>query len=297
MYKIIGGDQKEYGPVDAEQLRRWIQEGRANADTKVQFAGQAEWRPVSAFPEFAAAFGAQADAANQPPKTTPVSAQAVVDPVLAHTTTLDVGACFGRSWALLQKHFWLIVGACAIIFVIHVALGCLPYVGLPAGIVLSGILLGGLYTLLLKLIRGQPAVLGDVFAGFQVATSQLLLTGTIAFLLTFAGLACCILPGIYLYVSWLFAIPLAIDKKLEFWPAMETSRQVVGRQWWVMFALGLLAGILILIGACPCLLIITTPLAFGALAYAYEDVFNPRSVPATDASAPLAASRADAPTT
>ena len=28
MYKIIGGDQKEYGPVTAEQLRLWVTEGR-----------------------------------------------------------------------------------------------------------------------------------------------------------------------------------------------------------------------------------------------------------------------------
>ena len=28
MYKIIGGDQKEYGPIGAEQIRQWIAEGR-----------------------------------------------------------------------------------------------------------------------------------------------------------------------------------------------------------------------------------------------------------------------------
>jgi len=35
MYKIIGADGKEYGPIPAEQLREWIAEGRANAQTKV----------------------------------------------------------------------------------------------------------------------------------------------------------------------------------------------------------------------------------------------------------------------
>ena len=41
----------------------------------------------------------------------------------------------------------------------------------------------------------------------------------------------CILPGIYLGVAWIFTEALVIDKKLEFWPAMELSRKVVSRHW------------------------------------------------------------------
>src|SRR5882762_5576813 len=55
MYKIIGADQKEYGPVSADQIRQWLAEGRANAQTQVRPEGEAEWRPISACPEFAAA--------------------------------------------------------------------------------------------------------------------------------------------------------------------------------------------------------------------------------------------------
>jgi hypothetical protein len=39
MYKIIGADGKEYGPITADQLRAWIVEGRANAQTKVLMEG------------------------------------------------------------------------------------------------------------------------------------------------------------------------------------------------------------------------------------------------------------------
>ena len=62
MYKIIGGDQKEYGPVSAEQMRQWIAEGRAGAQTKAQAEGSADWRPLSAFPEFNDALAVQAGA-------------------------------------------------------------------------------------------------------------------------------------------------------------------------------------------------------------------------------------------
>jgi TM2 domain-containing membrane protein YozV len=53
MYKIIGGDGKEYGSVSAEQIRAWLREGRATLQTLAQVAGSADWRPLSALPEFA----------------------------------------------------------------------------------------------------------------------------------------------------------------------------------------------------------------------------------------------------
>ena len=52
MYKIIGGDGKEYGPVSTDDLRRWITEGRVNAQTQVQAEGSADWQPLGAIQEF-----------------------------------------------------------------------------------------------------------------------------------------------------------------------------------------------------------------------------------------------------
>src|SRR2546423_1412583 len=53
MYKIIGADGKEYGPISTEQLRQWIAEGRANAQTRMLLEGTTEWKPLSEYPEFA----------------------------------------------------------------------------------------------------------------------------------------------------------------------------------------------------------------------------------------------------
>jgi hypothetical protein len=53
MYKIIGADQKQYGPVSADEMRQWIAQGRVNAQTLVQAEGQTDWRPLSTFSEFA----------------------------------------------------------------------------------------------------------------------------------------------------------------------------------------------------------------------------------------------------
>ena len=71
MYKILGADQKEYGPVTADQLTQWIKEGRANAQTQIQAEGTTDWKPLSAFPEFASALGASP--APPPPGVPPPS--------------------------------------------------------------------------------------------------------------------------------------------------------------------------------------------------------------------------------
>jgi TM2 domain-containing membrane protein YozV len=54
MYKIVGKDGQQYGPVNAEQVRAWIAENRANAQTLAQTEGSQDCKPLGSIPEFAA---------------------------------------------------------------------------------------------------------------------------------------------------------------------------------------------------------------------------------------------------
>lgn len=56
MYKIIGANNIEYGPVDAATLRQWIAEGRINGHSMAQVQGESGWKPLAQFQEFAALF-------------------------------------------------------------------------------------------------------------------------------------------------------------------------------------------------------------------------------------------------
>lgn len=58
MFKIIGGDGRQYGPVTDADLRQWIADGRANGQTLVQPEGATDWKPLASFPEFAASVAA-----------------------------------------------------------------------------------------------------------------------------------------------------------------------------------------------------------------------------------------------
>jgi hypothetical protein len=54
MYRIIGADGKEYGPVPAQQLRQWIGEERVNAQTRIIAEGSMQWSSLGSLPEFSA---------------------------------------------------------------------------------------------------------------------------------------------------------------------------------------------------------------------------------------------------
>jgi uncharacterized membrane protein len=81
---------------------------------------------------------------------------------------------------------------------------------------------------------------------------------------------------IYLSTCWLFALPLVRDKGLKFWPALQLSRRVVSKHWWMTFWLMFVAGLFAMVGIFGCLLglLVTAPVAFAMLACHYEKVFG-----------------------
>jgi hypothetical protein len=292
MYKIIGADGRVYGPASAEQVRRWIGEGRINAQSSVQAEGSTEWKLLSTFPEFADALAAKAapppgppPPSTPPPTTPPPGAPPMVTPpplnprpgtlladeILARGYTLDIARCLERAWALYRSDFWMFLGVNAVSYFL-VLLSKSTVVGL----ILVGPLFAGLLWFLLKRIRHEPAEFEDIFSGFKIDFVQTMLAGLVISILVALGLILCLAPGIYLAVAWAFTLPLIMDKRLPFWDAMEVSRRVVSRHWWNLFGLLLLTILINLVGALVCCvgIFITLPLVTLAWMYAYEDVFN-----------------------
>jgi len=291
MYKIIGADGREYGPVSTEQLQQWIREGRANAQTKAQAEGSAEWKPISAFPEFAGMATASSPS---------------LAPAPPGGRELDIASCISRGWKLLQSNFGRLVGTTFLVlllfggvsgilrFLVNTAFGVPFYIrgvhgwgmlrlqwrGILASslwnLFMAGPFLGGLYNYYLKLMRGQPASLADAFGGFSGAFVPLVIAHVVSGVLASLGFLLCIIPGVYLAVVWKFTLPLVIDKQLGFWEAMGLSRKVVTRQWWSLFALFLLSGLISVLGLIVCCIgvFVTAPIGIAAILYAYEDILG-----------------------
>lgn len=58
-YTIIGGNQKEYGPINGSDIRQWVAEDRLNEHTLTKAEGDADWRPLGTLPEFADLFSSK----------------------------------------------------------------------------------------------------------------------------------------------------------------------------------------------------------------------------------------------
>jgi uncharacterized membrane protein len=201
-----------------------------------------------------------------------VNAEKLAAEILARDYDLRIGDCIGRGWTLVTGNFWLFVGATLVANLIVGAVGLL----------IAGPMMGGLYWMMLKKVRGQRAEFGDAFAGFSIGFLPLFLGAIVTELLGLLGCLLCVLPGIYLFVAWKFTLPLIIDKKLDFWSAMECSRKVVTRHWWKLFAFGLVLVLVNLLGVACCFIgsLVSVPVTIAATMYAYEDIFAARP-PAT----------------
>jgi hypothetical protein len=310
MYRIIGGDQREYGPISAEQMRRWIAEGRLNSQSLVQPEGTSEWRRLAEFPEFAAVLGL-APLSLGLGAAPPVAGLA--PDLFSRDYELDIGRCIGQAWELLQNNFGAVFAGSFVFLLIQIALGGfaqIPLIGVVGGIasfILSGPLYGGLYCFFLRHIRHEPVDLGTVFAGFRIQFGQLLLGYVVAVILISlaalpgvavmaypgywifvhhtatasqvlwiaAGFILLLIPVAYLIVSWVFALPLIVDQRLDFWPAMEASRKLVGKHFWTNLGLLVVCGLIKVLGICVCCVggFISWPISVGALMYAYERIF------------------------
>lgn len=242
-YLIIGGDQKEYGPVSEADVRQWIAEGRLNGESRIKAESDAEFRALTQFPEFAAVLQAQA----APGIIAPITGSAAPDStdwqaeVLAREPELRLGECLAAGGSFLGANAGFLVAAVFLTWATNLLFAVVavtvPLLGPFVLLCFHGVIMGGFYLACLRRLRGEAVSPAEVFSGFKLALPQLLLTGLVSALLAELGFCCFILPAVYLIIAWFFAVPLVADKKLFFWAAMELSRKVVTRVWFEVFVL------------------------------------------------------------
>ena len=219
------------------------------------------------------------------------AAEALEREILARDYALDIGSCLRRGWALVKSDFWPLVGITALMLALLSAVssfgevtrsvGNVHFNTSALGFLLGGPLMGGLYLYYLKKIRGEPVRVETAFSGFSHSLLHLILASFVTGVLTVLGFLFLILPGIFLCVAWLFTLPLVIDKRLDFWPAMRVSLKTISKHWWKFLGFLIILALVNLGGLLLCLVgvFITLPVSLAALMYAYEDIVNPPGLP------------------
>jgi uncharacterized membrane protein len=181
----------------------------------------------------------------------------------------DIGQLLSVSWNLFTKNAGLLIGASAAVIVALMIASSLTWGILSA--VIYGPLMYGLSLLMLKIVRNQATDFNDLFAGFQNFVPALL-AGLIISIGTMIGVFLCVLPGLFLGFIWMLTFFYMVDKKLDFWPALEASRAATMGAFGQWFVLWLVIVIINVVGTIPCGLglLVTVPITLVMLALAYD---------------------------
>jgi hypothetical protein len=167
MYKIIGANQTEYGPVSGDQIRQWIAEGRVNAQTSAQAEGETGWKPISTFPEFAASFPSP----SAPPSLSP--------PPLGTTVAPELGALQARG-EVSGPAIGLMVTA-----VLGIAYGALGILGQLIGVTFNNFSHYSQFNFpgqnedVMRVFQMSSGILGVVFSVFKIGLGIFVLYGAL----------------------------------------------------------------------------------------------------------------------
>ncbi|VAX24493.1 hypothetical protein MNBD_NITROSPINAE04-732 [hydrothermal vent metagenome] len=202
--------------------------------------------------------------------------------------SFDISRYVREGWELLMSHFANLIVATLIFLGIQFAIGSLvPVFG---GMIVSGPLMGGLFYVILDLRRGKEFQITRMFDGFTKKLVPLVLVGALTSVFITAGFFLLILPGLLISGWYLFPYLFVVDKDMDFWPAMEASREIgfnnhvhVFLFVVVLIVINLLGALAVGIG-----LLISVPLSMCSVAIAYESLTGAKTEAVEKTPPPLA---------
>ena len=301
MYLIIGGDKKTYGPVTADEVHRWIREGRADERTQIKREGGTNWEDLGNLSEFFPPHS------SSPPKIL----RELHPSIVSATGTLRVGDCVRQGWQVYRQDPWRITGIIALVFVAQFLLNSIPLAGALLAFLLNGPILGGIYNFCHQVIHGHTRGLQDVMDIVKTRFLPCFLATTVSSLLAFGPFLLSLIPAaalfgasgvvmeeitkhpnlilgmgfpllagffgmMYFLICWSFAVPIAACSETDFWESLKLSWHGVRKNFWSYVGLLILLGAINLIGIL-CLglgLFITIPITFLATMSAYDQIFR-----------------------
>ena len=196
---------------------------------------------------------------------------------VAWTAPVGVKAQTGRwisaGWAMVTAD----LGNFALISLVFVLVNSV------ASIVTQGPLQVGMHIFCMKKLFQKPTDIGNLFKGFDFFLPAFV-AALIIGVFTFVGFLVCIIPGLVVAAIFKFTYLFIMDKRMDFWPAMQASHEVTKNDYFgfTIFLLAM-AGINIL-GFLCCIvgLLVTIPLSIAAITIAYQECvgFEQRTVDA-----------------
>jgi hypothetical protein len=213
--------------------------------------------------------------------------------------------CIKGGWELIKNQYWLFVGMTLV--------GVLIGSAVPLGILL-GPMMAGLYLTFFKARRGEPIEFGMLFKGFDYFGPSLIATLLhivpilaivlpayfLFYISIFVSMAAqggdepnpaaligvmamfgifwlvVLVVIIIISIGFAFAYPLIVDRKLQGFDAVKLSFRAAMSNFWRLLGMMLLTSLMSVAGVLVCYvgMFLVMPIAYAAIAKAYEQVFG-----------------------
>ena len=147
---------------------------------------------------------------------------------------IRAGYYLKAGWELFKQNAFGFIGFSVVALFVTLALSTKPEFGNVLSYVIGPPLWAGFIIVAMKLLLNQAIEVNDFTLGFKFIL-PLLLYSVVSSVFISVGFVLLILPGVYLLVGYLFTSWLIVDRKLDFWPAMELSRKTIHQHWFEVF--------------------------------------------------------------
>ncbi len=184
------------------------------------------------------------------------------------------------GFEIFKKEYGLFIGFSVVAGLMSGIASLIPFAGSILQAIIAGIINLGYFYVARKIKLGEKPEFEDFFKPFN-AFGDVAGVAIVVFILTVVGILCLLIPGIYLSIAWIFALPIAyFYSGVGLWDAMEASRRVITKNWWPFFFLAICVVFINLAGAL-CLLVglfITIPASHLIIYAAFDDIMQPDAV-------------------
>ena len=171
------------------------------------------------------------------------------------------GRWISEGWTLVQAD----LGSYVLITLLFFLLSGVPLI--------QGALIAGFHIYTIKKLSGRNPEIGDFFKGFNFFLHTLVASLLIG-VFTFLGMLALIIPALVIAAMYKFTYLFIVDKRLEFWPAMKASHNVVRNDYFgftmfliLAFFVNVLGFLCLIVG-----LLVTVPVTFAAVTIAYKEL-------------------------
>ena len=242
-----------------------------------------------------------------------------IEQIIAEGYDFKFGDYISRGFEIVQKNWGGFIGYTILFFLLTSVISLIPLVGFIANtFFISPALTVGFYLVAHKLWNNQNTEFGDFFKGFD-HIGQLALTALVQTLIVVAvmipffimikdsGLInwymdllndpigmqgavpptpagwtfILLLPVIYFGIAYSWSYLFVVFYKMQFWDAMESSRKLITKKWFLFFAFYFVIGIIAVAGMIVlCIgLLFTIPAMYCMMYAAFEDITHLNAEP------------------